>query len=176
MCLLCGDLWFVFEFCFGVRAKGCLFLPTYHQGSEKTTHFPISTWMKSKETTPAQTQAFWTTVLDDFRDLAVGRTQENVLLAQDAHGRTWRFLLLFCKGDEQVRADEWGLVHYNAANQCCPDCLANRSTHPFSDLQASADWRTTVITDLDTYMNRFRVPRHPLAASPFAWRHFSCWT
>ena len=128
--------------------------------------------MKSTQITPAQTQHFWATVLDDFRDLALGHTQDNVVLAHDAHGRTWRFLLLFCKGDEQQRADEWGLVHYNAGDECCTECLADRTTRPFSDLQASAAWRSTTIGDLDTYLNRFRVPRHPLASSPFVWRQF----
>ena len=102
-------------------------------------------------------------MLEDFENLADGLGSEV--------GR-WQYLLLFAKSDEQCRCDEYGLTHYNAAHECCSECLANRSDLPWSDLQPSASWRPTVIENVGPYLARIRTPLHPLAASRFMWRHF----
>ena len=81
-------------------------------------------------------------MVSDFEKLARG-TVGDLPLVQDTSGRSWKFVLIYAKGDAQVRCDDWGMRHYNAADLVCPECLGNRSTRPFTDLQPTAAWRAT---------------------------------
>ena len=142
------------------------------QGTEKTTHFPIGTWIKEKRAETKSSASFWGAALADFEKLATGES-EGVPIMPSADGVPWKFVLLFAKGDEQVRSDEWGLRHHNDAGQCCPHCLADRDAVPWSDLQSTAAWRPTVrAMTAAEFVARSRAPLHPLVASRFTWLSF----
>ena len=144
------------------------------KGSEKLTHFPIASWVKGKHETQLSDHPCWQVLLHDFEKLARGHDHERAesIVADAGGGRPWRFVLLFAKADEQNRCDQWGLVHYNAVGQCCPDCLADRGALPWTDLQATAAWRPTEAMTDAQYLARMRMPHHPLVTSRFAWRYF----
>ena len=100
-------------------------------GDEKLTKFIIFTALKNKGVVDDNA---WPSLIRDLEDLARG-----VRLGDDM----WRFVLLFGKADEEVRVNTWGLPSYNAPNEVCSECLANRTTRPFTDLSAAAAWRPT---------------------------------
>ena len=56
-----------------------------------------------------------------------------------------------------------GLSHFAAKDETCSECLANRTTRPYTDLQRDAKWRPTQDMPLVTYKARIRIPLHPLA-------------
>ena len=92
----------------------------------------------------------WGRILGDFADL----------LREGSGG--WRFLLLFSKGDLEVRAVAWGLPSYNG-EEPCTECRANRSDKPFTDLSATALWRPSSGLTLAQYVGRAREPLHHCA-------------
>ena len=134
-------------------------------GNEKLTHFLLATHIKRNIQDSEDHTALWMAMLEDFETL--------MTLDPDARG-PWRFLLLFSKADEEVRCVEWGAKSYNAADECCSECLADRERRPWSDMRRSSRWRGTTNFSLPQYVARFRQPLHPLASSKFMWRfHFS---
>ena len=85
-------------------------------------------------------EPWWGHLLADFLALGSGVVKGREV-ARDADGTLWRVALLFVKCDEDVRANDFGLTHFSGANEVCPDCLANRTTRPFTYLSANAAWR-----------------------------------
>ena len=58
----------------------------------------------------------------------------------------WKCFFLFAKADEEqhvVSWGMWGMPGYNAPDEVCPECLANRDQRPFTDLSPGARWRAT---------------------------------
>ena len=111
-------------------------------------------------------ESWWGHLLADF--LAMGSGVVNGReVARDADGTLWRVALLFVKCDEDVRANDFGLTHFSGANEVCPDCLANRTSRPFTDLSANAAWRAGEAMDFIVFRARVREPNHPLVASSF---------
>ena len=71
-------------------------------------------------------------------------------------------MLLFAKADEDCRSNDWGLPHYSAKDEVCSECLANRSTRPYTDLQeakleCSADKNCIGISDASCTQENFRL-------------------
>ena len=94
-----------------------------------------------------------------WNGMAVGKSS-----GASASVAEWRFVLLAAKADEEVRCNEWGLPHFGGAENCS-DCLCNKSTRPYTDLQASAAWRPTADMDYEGWVARIREPVHPLLKS-----------
>lgn len=156
----------------GLSASSVSWSSLVGKGTEKVSHFPVGTWVKAKKAESLSTAPFWDRLLKDFEMLASGVDERGTPILQDEQGRVWRLVLVYAKADEQQRCDEWGLVHYNGPDEVCPDCLANRSSRPFTDCQETAAWRPTEAMSSGQYLARMRVPSHPLVASSFAWRMF----
>ena len=129
------------------------------QGNEKLTHFLCATYVKRNRDDNVDNNPMWRALLSDLEALAVGGVGEE----------GWRFLVLFAKADEQVRCDEWGLTHYNAADEVCSECRANRTSRPWTDMRRASLWRGTENMDATTYRNRIPAPPHPLADSRLFW-------
>lgn len=133
-------------------------------GDEKLTHFLCASYIKRKKDEAGDHTPMWNALLADF---------EALITTADSDSRgPWRFLLLFVKGDEEVRCVEWGLQHYNASEECCSECKADRSGRPWTDMRRGASWRGTEGFTLEQYRARIRQPLHPLANSKFLWRFF----
>ena len=81
------------------------------------------------------------------------------------------FVLLVAKADEEARCTVFGLPHYSGlialGHQMCPECLADKSGKPFTDLRAGAKWRESEDMAFSTFHSRIRRPLHPLAASGY---------
>ena len=141
-------------------------------GSEKVSHYPIGTWTRPKTNWDrSRLDPFWDATMRDFSALAAGVVAGQEILPLSS-GECLKIVLLFAKGDEQVRADEWFLHHYNAADECCPDCHANRSTVPFTDCRSVAAWRQAAPMSMDQYRDRMKRPLHRMTASRFFWHNF----
>ena len=67
---------------------------------------------------------------------------------------------------------ENGVCSYNAADECCGRCLANRSNRPFSDTRPSAKWMETAPLSNENLLERLRSQEHPLAMCRQAKRFF----
>ena len=129
--------------------------------TENLRQWTIASYIKTGPATNEQLAALWAPLLADLRSLAEGRDIG-----------PWRFILLFAKADLECRSNSWGLPHYNAAREPCSECTANRSTMPFTDLRASAAWRSAPALTPAAYIARCRAPLHPLVSSDFSWRYF----
>ena len=138
-------------------------------GGEKTTKFLSSTFVKTSGTTAGH--ECWRAILRDFDDLATG-VVNGVAVAQNADGTIWTFVLFFAKADQGCQSNAWGLPSYGAKHEMCTDCLANRTSRPFTDLRGAALWRPTEAMPLDFFKARPREPLHPLVASAFDTRWF----
>ena len=128
-------------------------------GTERLTHFLCASSIK-KDTDDLKV---WQILVRDFDMLArTGFTVDDV---------TWTFVLLILKTDEEARCNSFGCVSWASANEVCPDCLADRTTRPYTDLRSSAAWRNHLVTSPEDFLRRNRQPDHPLVASAFATRH-----
>ena len=85
-------------------------------------------------------------------------------------GMDWNMMWLFGKADAEQRV-AWGTASYNCNEDMCPDCPANRSDFPFTDLLPDARWRPRRF-NLQEYVAHMRQPLHPLAGAKFFSRHF----
>ena len=132
----------------------------FGQGGFKMCQLPIASFMKGEgKIGPAALQSLWGPILAGFEQLArVG-----------INGR--RFLLLFGKGDLDVRSNSWGLPHFNSIRQPCSECMCDRAARPFTDMRSTAVWRSTQLT-AEQFIARAETPLHPLLASRFMWRFF----
>ena len=114
---------------------------------------------------------WWQRLIDDLIALGSG-VVEGKEVARDSDGTLWRVALLFVKCDEDVRANDFGLSHFASRNEVCPDCLANRTTRPFTDMGEGASWRPGEDMAFILYKARAREPNHPLVASSFFCHRF----
>ena len=134
------------------------------EGSEKLTHFLCASSIK--ESKDADDFLAWEAMIADFEALASGS-----FVLRDTQGVDWKALLLFGQADEECRCNDWGLPHFSAEEHC-PECNANRSDLPYTDLQEGAGWRRTEIQPFTAFRPRIRVPEHPLVTNKFMWRWF----
>jgi hypothetical protein len=139
-------------------------------GNEKVTHFLCATYIKRGQ---VDNTPMWNDLMTDFEAMSTGLVSGSpVAPVKEADGVNWKFLLLFAKGGEEVRCNEWGLMHYSGATEICSECLANRTNRPWTDMRRGASWRGTEDMSLVQYRERMRKPLHPLATSKFMWRVF----
>ena len=145
------------------HAIALAFLVSSGVGGEALCNWLICSYIKDRRATPEEVDALWAPILRDLDELAT----TGIALG----GTQWRFFLLFSKGDLETRSNAWGLPHYNSA-QVCSECVANRTTMPFTDLTAGAAWRReeNLCSTVESFLVRCREPRHPLLTSSFAWR------
>ena len=61
----------------------------------------------------------------------------------DSSGRHWGGIFLFATGDCEQILKKYNMRHYNLVDQICPDCLADRSLRPYTNLQEDAEWKET---------------------------------
>ena len=133
-------------------------------GPEKTTKFLMATGVKY----PADDHAAWTAILHDMVQLATGCVDGQVV-ARDSAGSPWCFVLMLCKGDEEVRSVVWGFASYSSS-QVCSECGGNKSTLPYTDLTPEAQWRATEThKPVEPYLAKIQ-GNHPLIRSPFTSR------
>ena len=134
-------------------------------GDEKVTHY--LSWSDVKEKLKdVNVDIAWDAFLKDFEELATGYVDGSPV-ARDSNGAVWSFALLFSKGDEECHCNTWGLTHWQNAVDCCSECLANRTSRPFTDLRGVAAWRGSEEMPTEHYLARVRQPLHPIMASPF---------
>ena len=132
------------------------------EGNEKLTHFLCVSYIKKVRAEGVDNAPMWQALLADLEALCTGAVNGRIVAPVEPDGHVgWRFVILFAKADEQVRCDDWGLPHYNAAHECCSECLANRSTRPWTDMRLCAAWRGAEDMDLATYRARVPAPRPP---------------
>ena len=136
-------------------------------GPEKVSKIQIFTHLKEDN---RGDQVAWARVLQDFEALATG-VVGGATVAQQGR-RSFKFTVLIFKSDEEVHANELGMPHFGA-DDMCSDCLANRSTRPFTDLREAAAWRPTERMTYEGWLARMRLPNHVLVASPFNCSRFS---
>ena len=109
----------------------------------------------------------WNRILEDFDSLAEG-VVDGEPVARSGR-RQWKFILLVCKADEEVKTLEFGMPSYSS-HEVCSDCLGNDGVDlPFTDLSRGAQWRATEGMGVEAWKARFRTPLHPLVAS-----HYCC--
>ena len=135
------------------------------EGDEKVTHLLSWSYIKSKSSSLDKSYA-WDVFLKDWEALATGFVDGQAVARHDS-GEVWSFALMFAKADEETRCNAWGLTHWQSADECCTECLANRSNRPFTDLRGVAAWRGSAAMPTEHYVARARQPLHPFMASPF---------
>ena len=128
-------------------------------GDEKVTKFLVCSSIKNKTRTDHNA---WPRLLADLDMLGEGI---------ELGGEVWKFVFLFAKADEEQHVVSWGLPSYNAPDEVCSECLADRNHRPFTDLSPGARWRETERMPFATYVQRVREPKHPLVASKFFTRY-----
>ena len=76
-------------------------------------------------------------MLADFDAIATGLVN-GVPIARQGR-KTWTFVLLLVKSDEEVKVQEFGMTSYNGAHgNACHDCLCNAGSRPWTDLSRLA--------------------------------------
>ena len=138
-------------------------------GEAKLTKFLCASYVQRAGGT--DDSLWWGHLLDDLLALGSGVVNGRAI-ARDPDGTVWRVALLFVKCDEDVRANDFGLAHFAARHEVCPECLANRTTRPFTDMSAGASWRAGEDMDFTVYKARARDPHHPVVASAFFCHRF----
>ena len=112
--------------CSKVLSANCItFSSLLGTGSERVTHFVCATKIKKR----GDDWGAWRAILADFDQLAEG-------VGERLGG--WRFLLLISKSDEEVRVNEYGFPSWASRHEICSECLCNRSSMPYTDLQRDA--------------------------------------
>ena len=106
----------------------------------------------------------WAALLADFDSLATG-VVDGADVARDADGTRWKAILLIATADEEARCNEFGLPHYGS-DEPCSECMANRTTRPYTDLRAEAAWRPSESMTFQCYVARVREPLFTLWLSP----------
>jgi hypothetical protein len=136
-------------------------------GPERLTIFLCATAIKKE----GDDLNVWRVVLEDFDNLATGHI-DGQAIARDVGGHVWTIVLLVSKGDEEVKVNDYGFPSWASRQEICAECHANRSTHPYTDIQPSAKWRETEITEKEPFLSRSRKRTHPLLASQYTTRYF----
>ena len=80
-----------------------------------------------------------------FDQMAKGLDENGQVLFKDDSGVEWSFIIAFGCADTEQLCFGWGLKNYNAVDVegMCGFCLANRSTLPYTNCRANADWKAT---------------------------------
>ena len=141
------------------------FSPLLGAGEAHFTKYLVASYVQ-KKSSPETDYPFWTRLLDNLLQLGSG-VVDGQEVARDADGTLWTFALVFVKADEDVRANDFALVHFEGKNEACPECMANRDTRPFTDMSAEAGWRPSEAMPLIAYQARMREPHHPLTDHAF---------
>ena len=84
----------------------------------------------------------WDRLITDLLPVTTGVVGGSPV-AVGVDGALWRFLLLFTTCGEEARCNEFGMTHYNGADEVCSEYLANRTHRPLTDMHADAAWRLT---------------------------------
>ena len=141
------------------------------RGPESQTKFAIASHIKTADDKPDEESLskFWSEVIADFDALA----NSDKLVAKDES--KWRAVLMFGKGDMEMRIQTWGLPGYSHKIDVCPNCLANRNERPYTDNRPNANWRPTSIQTMpnEFFMARLATPRHPLTNSNYFNKYFA---
>ena len=136
----------------GKSANVVSFSSLLGRGSELECKFPIATCV-AVTGEPGHDSVFWQTFFGDLDNLAKGLDQHGNPVAADGAIK-WGAVNIFGKADMEVECLKWGLSSYNAAEEVCAWCLANRTTRPFTDLKPTAAW----VPSADNMPNEFFVP------------------
>ena len=132
----------------------------FGSAGEKCSQYPIASFVKEAPLSDVESQHVWAPILKECEELA----------SKGVGGQ--RFLLLFVKGDLDVRSNTWGFASWNS-HEPCSECCCDRAGRPYTDLVSSAAWRRAGVLTSAQYYARARQPLHPLLASSFAWRFFA---
>ena len=138
-------------------------------GEAKVTKFPCASYVQRAG--GDGDRPWWPRLIEDLAALGSGVVGGREA-ARDPDGTLWKVALVFVKCDEDVRANDFGLAHFAARDEVCPECLANRTTRPFTDMRENALWRPGEGMIFDVYKARTREPHHPLVASAFFCHRF----
>lgn len=138
-------------------------------GEAALVKYPVGAYVKPGGA--ARDLPFWERLLAALEARGTGYVNGR-FVARDRDGSVWRFTLLFVKRDEDVRANDFGLAHYAARREVCSECLAHRSTRPFTDNRAEALWRPPERMPFLAYTAKMRHPLHALPASVFCCHTF----
>ena len=109
---------------------------------DKLNWYPYATAIKLKKTRGID-HPCWDMFVGNFDALANGYDEDGQPVYIDEFGQVWGAILLFSEADLEQDTVGWGLPSYNAADECCGWCLANRSSRPLTDMSADATWRPT---------------------------------
>ena len=132
-------------------------------GAEHDTKLCIATHVKDPEHADVKNiEVFWRELIKDFEELANGTSEIHF-----RNGDKWTAILLFGKGDMEMRVVTWGLPGWKDVDEICPSCLANRTTRPYTDNGPNAGWRRTIAQPNEFFLLRLAEPRHPLTLSKF---------
>jgi len=139
------------------------------KGPEHNTKILVATHLSDEKTKAANFTFFWDAIIQDFDELAL----HDKLIGPD--GQMWRAILIFGKGDMEMRMGTWGLPGWSHGVDVCPHCLANRDTRPYTDNRPNAAWRPTGIQSMPNsfFLERLSVPRHPLTISHYFSKYFA---
>ena len=140
------------------------------RGPQESTKFIIASHIKTAEEKPNSESLakFWAEIIADFDELA----SSDKLIAND---EAWRVILVFGKGDMEMRVQTWGLPGWGHKIDVCPNCMANRETRPYTDNRPSAAWRPTSLSSMPSsfFMDRLAEPRHPMTLSKYFHKWFA---
>ena len=143
------------------------------RGPQESTKFIITSHIKTAEEKPNSESLakFWAEIIADFDELAAS----DKLVDPSDGGDQWRVILLFGKGDMEMRVQTWGLPGWQHAIDVCPNCMANRAERPYTDNRQSAGWRPTSLQSMPNsfFMDRLAQPRHPLTLSKYFHKWFA---
>ena len=106
-------------------------------------------------------QHHWVECLKDFEFC------QNGIPDTDYEGGVWAIYLVFVACDLGCYCNTYGIPHFNAGSEICGSCLCNRTSLPWTDMRADAQWRRTTIISKSQYISRIRQPFHPLVSSSF---------
>lgn len=134
------------------------------QGEEKQCKFLAYSYLKNDNSGDGPS---WRRLLEDMDELASGMVGGEYVAKRGR--RIYKFVLLVCKSDEEVKANEFGLPHFNSPSGPCGDCAADDDTRPWTDLSEHASWRPTENMPFNVWFDRLRTPQHPLVNS-----HYNC--
>ena len=108
----------------------------------------------------------------DLGELEAGYFSDGTPIARDADGTLWTSYMLFGKSDMEVSTVQWGVTSYNAAEEMCGSCDANRTDKPFTNLRENSEWRPSEKMSNVQYMSRVK-QNHPLTRSRYFGKHFN---
>ena len=138
------------------------------QGSDIDTICLSFSYIKTAGSGSRGLKPVWKKFINSLHDLYLGVDPESgEPLAFDVEsGGSWKAIMLFGKSDLE-QSMTWGLVSYNSPDDNCPDCNANRSDKPFTDLKPNAAWVPTAVNMTnEVFLSRCH-GAHPIRQSFF---------